>query len=221
MGTHLTVPVSRSVDARGSDTRIAVALVMAFPLGADAMAAAFRPYPDLDVVCTTTDPSEPLGDGIGADVLVLDLSLGIATILEILRRDVRGKRARALVLVGYPRASSVATLRRHGASGLIHKTRGIDDAAAAIRIVHKGGSTFENADAQKHPDHQTPSLRELELLDQLRRGASNSEIAQALGISVRTVESHLRRLFARYGTASRSELLMLALKHDWVRLESQ
>ena len=37
-----------------------------------------------------------------------------------------------------------------------------------------------------------------------------------LGISTRTVESHLRRLFDRYGVVSRAELAVLAISEGWV-----
>ncbi len=50
----------------------------------------------------------------------------------------------------------------------------------------------------------------------LAAGRSNDEIALELGITVRTVESHLRRLFARYGVFSRTELAMVAVREGWI-----
>jgi DNA-binding NarL/FixJ family response regulator len=47
-------------------------------------------------------------------------------------------------------------------------------------------------------------------------GASNDEIGSRLGISSRTVESHLRRLFERFGVASRTELAARALREGWL-----
>jgi len=41
-----------------------------------------------------------------------------------------------------------------------------------------------------------------------------------LGISVKTVESHLRRLFGRYGVLSRTELAMLAVREGWLGMEA-
>jgi DNA-binding NarL/FixJ family response regulator len=48
------------------------------------------------------------------------------------------------------------------------------------------------------------------------RGASNEAIAQELVLSLKTVESHLRRLFSRYGVTNRTELAVLAVREDWV-----
>ena len=64
-----------------------------------------------------------------------------------------------------------------------------------------------------------PSARELEALRLLARGATNDEIAVGLGISIKTVESHLRRLFGRYGVLSRTELAMLAMREGWLGRE--
>jgi DNA-binding CsgD family transcriptional regulator len=65
-----------------------------------------------------------------------------------------------------------------------------------------------------------PSARELSAIRLLARGASNDEIATGLGISVKTVESHLRRLFGRYGVLSRTELAMLAVREGWLGLDA-
>ena len=61
-----------------------------------------------------------------------------------------------------------------------------------------------------------PSAREMGAIRLLARGASNDEIAVGLGISIKTVESHLRRLFGRYGVLSRTELAMLAVREGWL-----
>ena len=49
------------------------------------------------------------------------------------------------------------------------------------------------------------SDREREILHRLARGSSNSEIAQALGISVFTVKNHLKRIFRKIGVTNRTQ----------------
>ena len=61
-----------------------------------------------------------------------------------------------------------------------------------------------------------PSDREIEVLTLVCGGASNDEIGAQLGVTEKTVESHLRRLFDRYGVLSRTELAVLALREGWV-----
>ena len=60
------------------------------------------------------------------------------------------------------------------------------------------------------------SDRERDVLRQVVEGASNDEIGARLGISARTVESHLRRLFERHGAASRTELASRAIREGWL-----
>ena len=47
-------------------------------------------------------------------------------------------------------------------------------------------------------------------------GSTNAEVAAALGLSEKTIESHLHRLFDRYGLLSRTELAVLAINEGWV-----
>ena len=53
------------------------------------------------------------------------------------------------------------------------------------------------------------------MIESIVRGATNAEIAGHLGLSEKTIESHLRRLFDRYGLVSRTELAVLALEQGW------
>ncbi len=61
-----------------------------------------------------------------------------------------------------------------------------------------------------------PSDREIVVLGLIGAGASNAEAARSLGLSEKTIESHLRRLFDRYGVLSRTELAVLAIDERWI-----
>jgi len=65
-------------------------------------------------------------------------------------------------------------------------------------------------------DLPRPSQRELEVMRLVAAGASNEHIARELFLSLKTVESHLRRLFARYDVTNRTELAVLAVREGWV-----
>lgn len=67
--------------------------------------------------------------------------------------------------------------------------------------------------------HSQPiSSRKLQLLSFLRTGKQNKEIAQSLGIEVRTVKAHLSELFIKFGVSNRTELLVatasIPLNHE-------
>ena len=57
------------------------------------------------------------------------------------------------------------------------------------------------------------SEREAEILSLLAQGLTNKDIAQTLIVSVRTVEAHLRNLFAKLGVRSRTEAALWAVRH--------
>ena len=59
------------------------------------------------------------------------------------------------------------------------------------------------------------SERETEVLRLLAQGHTNKDIAQALILSVRTVEAHLRNIFAKLGVNSRTEAALWAVQHGY------
>jgi DNA-binding NarL/FixJ family response regulator len=87
----------------------------------------------------------------------------------------------------------------------------------AVRTVAAGGTAFSAAtlDAARYAP-RPPSGREIAVLQELNTGATSDEIGARLGISSRTVESHLRRLFDRYGVVSRTELAVLSVHEGWI-----
>lgn len=58
------------------------------------------------------------------------------------------------------------------------------------------------------------TARERDVLDRLVGGSTNREIADQLGISVRTVESHLGNLYGKLGVRGRQEALLWAVHHS-------
>jgi DNA-binding NarL/FixJ family response regulator len=59
------------------------------------------------------------------------------------------------------------------------------------------------------------SLRETEVVTLVVEGCSNDEIGARLGISAKTVESHLTRIYERVHVASRTELATRAVREGW------
>jgi DNA-binding NarL/FixJ family response regulator len=94
------------------------------------------------------------------------------------------------------------------------KTAPVDELLTAIRRAAEGKLSFDLRPAAGPP----VSARELEVVRAVVEGDSNDEIAGRLGISPKTVESHLRRLFERHGLASRTELATRALRDGWLEV---
>lgn len=66
----------------------------------------------------------------------------------------------------------------------------------------------------KKPVSRELTSREREVADAVRRGASNRQIAQRLGISDKTVKNHLTGIFAKIGVASRLELALALIRTE-------
>jgi DNA-binding NarL/FixJ family response regulator len=83
--------------------------------------------------------------------------------------------------------------------------------------VAGGATTFSASTLQRISwAPRRPSRREIQVIELVAAGAGNEDIATGLVLSLKTVESHLRRLFNRYGVMNRTELAVLALREGWV-----
>ena len=122
-----------------------------------------------------------------------------------------------LFLSSFDQPPLVRTAFDRGAAGYLLKTSELPDILDAIRTVAGGGTAFSAAMLRTIRNApRRPSDREVEVLTLVCAGATNDEIGGRLGVSDKTVESHLRRLFDRYGVLSRTELAVLALREGWV-----
>jgi DNA-binding NarL/FixJ family response regulator len=197
----------------GNAGRIRVAIVDDHPVLRDGIAALLSAQPDMDVVVSGANVADAAAflASSDIDVLLLDIRLGSDSGLSALQ-DRPDKHPAVVVLTAYAYPQYSQAALRLGASGFALKNGPIDDLIAAIRAAAAGGLSFS-----VRPTAQ-PGLTEREL-DVIRRvidGRSNDEIASDLHISSKTVESHLRRIFERFGIASRTELATRALREGWL-----
>lgn len=199
---------------------IRLAIVDDHPAIADAVAAAASGRPDIEVVgrATTLADALELVERVDPDVVLCDIWIdGAADGLEVVRRFGPSVRPRVLVLSAFDQPSFLRTAVEAGAAGYLPKSADVGAIVDAVVAVAGGGTLFPEAALRAMRDApRQPSSRELEAIRLLAAGATNDEIAAGLGISVKTVESHLRRLFGRYGLLSRTELAMLAVREGWL-----
>ncbi|MBA2381117.1 MAG: response regulator transcription factor [Chloroflexi bacterium] len=203
---------------------IRLAIVDDHPAIAAAIEAAIGGRDDLRLVGTATSATAALDlvTRTGPDVVVCDLWLdgepaGL-DILAALTSGVTGQPVpRVLVLSGFDQPSFLRAAFEGGAAGYVSKSSPVEAIVSAIEAVAAGETMFPPVTLRALRDApRRPSARELGAIRLLARGASNDEIAVGLGISIKTVESHLRRLFGRYGVLSRTELAMLAVREGWL-----
>lgn len=132
-----------------------------------------------------------------------------------------------LILVHSFDMANVIALLKAGATGLISRQETTSNLARAVIAVGRGEIVLPPdiavqslmALAQGQPADQDKSAplteRETEVLQLLSQGLTNKDIAQALILSVRTVEAHLRSIFAKLGVGSRTEAALWAVQHGY------
>jgi DNA-binding NarL/FixJ family response regulator len=171
------------------------------------------------------------------DVVLLDVHLPGGGGVEILRRlAIEAPEAKCLALSVSDDPEDVIAVIRAGARGYVTKTISSTDLAEAIRRVQDGDAVFSprlagfvldafagggggaggpKSDAvDPELDQLTP--REREVLRHIARGYLYKEIAQRLGISVKTVEAHVSAVLRKLQLSSRHELSRWAVQRRLV-----
>jgi DNA-binding NarL/FixJ family response regulator len=167
------------------------------------------------------------------DVVLVDVHMPDGGGVEVIRR-VSGEqpKVRFLALSVSDAAEDVIAVIRAGARGYVTKTISGAELADAVRRVAGGDAVFSprlagfvlDAFAEDAPptedrelDQLTP--REREVLRHIARGYMYKEIAQRLGISVKTVEAHVSAVLRKLQLSSRHELSRWAVQRRLVSLD--
>ena len=192
---------------------IRVAVVDDHPLVREGTASIVARADDMTIagVAGSLDELRPILDG-SVDVLLLDLRLGQDSGFDLLRGSTDAPIPAVVVLTSYDYPQYADAALRLGAAGFVVKTAPTAELLDAIRRAAAGGLAF----GVRPGNGVALSEREREVVRLVVDGASNDEIGARLGISSRTAESHLRRLFERLSVASRTELAARALREGWL-----
>jgi two-component system response regulator NreC len=111
-----------------------------------------------------------------------------------------------------------------GADGLVLKDMADSDLPAAVREASRGKRYVSASLADKLNDaagkggHDRLTPREREVLRLIALGYTSVEIAEELGLSPRTIETHRARIHRKLGLGKRSELVHYALQNNMLRL---
>jgi NarL family two-component system response regulator LiaR len=188
---------------------------------------------DVEVVGEAADGAEAveLVARTEPDVVLLDLVMprldGIEAIKQI---RARCPATRILVLTSFADDRTVLPAVRAGAAGYLLKDVQPAELVAAIRTVHSGEALLaptvatmlveqlaaeDGANGAAGERAAGPQLtpRELEVLAQLARGRANKAIAFELGVSERTVKTHVSNILAKLGFTDRTQAAVYAVEH--------
>jgi DNA-binding NarL/FixJ family response regulator len=157
------------------------------------------------------------------DVTLLDLRMpemeGVEAVRQIRARD---PLAKVIILTTYDTDEDITRALKAGAKAYILKDISAEALITCIHDVLAGKTYLAPAAAAKLAEgvtrmHLTP--RELTALKLMADGKSNKEIANELGISDRTVKTHLGHLFEKLNVTSRTEAIKVASRRGLVRME--
>ena len=145
--------------------------------------------------------------------------MGGVDAIKALRREF--PTARVIVLTTFDGDEDIYRSLQAGAQGYLLKDMFFEELEEAIRTVHAGGRRIPGVVAERLAGRMTGSdltARELEVLEQIVKGKSNKEIANALGISEATVKSHVNNVLSKLDAGDRTQAATKALQRGIVHL---
>ena len=202
-------------------TKTRVLIVDDHPMVAEGIRAILETYDDILVVGTLSNGRDAIDRvaELDPDVMLLDLNMpqisGLAATEIILERR---PDTRILILSMHDSPEYISTALSHGAMGYLLKDVPTEEVKLAIDTVMKGRRYLCTGAAQSLKpagDNAREPLtsREQTILLELAQGRSNKEVAIALDISVRTVETHRKNIKRKLGISSTAGLTRYAMEH--------
>ena len=209
--------------------RIRVVVVDDHPLLRDAVKFACEDDPTIEIVgdAGTGQAALDLCEELSPDVLVLDLSLpGGIDGFEVARRlRAEGSGTRILVLTGSEEPGALFECRRIGVDAFVEKDTHINDLPETIKAVVRGTWEFTKSQ-ERSANQQLAALlrrvreaariaqvltsRELEVLRHIAAGLTTRQMAGRMGLSQRTVESHIAKLYSKLSARTRVQAVLVA-----------
>jgi DNA-binding NarL/FixJ family response regulator len=203
-----------------------VLIVDDHPVFRDGLAALLSSLPDMDVVALAADGPDAL-DAVSThdiDVVLMDLNLLTTSGVNVTAQITSGPNPPAvLVVTMVDDDDTVVAALRAGARGYVLKGATGDEIATAVRTVANGGAVFGAGVATQvlalnatggaqHGTHTADGLteREREVLELIAEGASNAQIARALGLTTKTVQNYVSRILDKLHIANRTQAALQA-----------
>jgi DNA-binding NarL/FixJ family response regulator len=161
-------------------------------------------------------------------VLLLDLSLPDMSGLDVLKTArTRFPSVAVLVVSGFPERQFGINVLRAGANGFVSKGADEAELLRAVRTVARGGRYVGpelaellvngmDADADQ-PTHSILSEREFQIFCKLAEGASVTEIAHKLNLSVKTISTYRSRLLDKMSMKTNADITSYAIRNDLIQ----
>jgi len=200
----------------------------------EALELLLRRQPDVRLIGSARDATEALGMlEDEPDVVLMDLDMPGINGIEATRQIREAvPNAKVVLLTAVQSPEIIADALAAGACGYVPKTRAVDELMDVVRRAAAGELVMPERDLAAVVEQLRGSRpttgelalrrltpREAEILRSLAAGETTTQIAEALGISALTVQSHVKSILAKLGVHSKIEAVTLAWRHGLARAD--
>ncbi|MDQ4059410.1 MAG: response regulator transcription factor [Actinomycetota bacterium] len=185
---------------------------------------------DVVVVGTAANGEEAVAVGTETrpDVVLMDLSMPVLDGIEATRRLTRASpETSVVILTSFSDRKRIVEALDAGAVGYLLKDSEPDELVRGIQAAVRGESPLDSKAARElisAREERRPlddlTARERDVLALLALGLANKQIARRLGISEKTVKTHVTRIFSRIGVHDRVQAALWAERHGVLEAES-
>jgi DNA-binding NarL/FixJ family response regulator len=213
-------------------SKIRVLIVDDHAILREGIRALLAAHDDIEVVGEAADGREAVEKvhQLSPDVVLMDVAMPLMDGLEATRRIRKGNpKAKVLILTQYDNKEYILSSIKAGASGFVPKRVVASELVSAIQAVHLGDSFLHPSAAkfliedylQKVEEDPYDSLtdREREILKLVAEGRTNSEIADLLSVSVKTVLGHRTSVMEKLDIHNRTELIKYAIRKGLISVD--
>ncbi|MEP7286872.1 MAG: response regulator transcription factor [Chloroflexota bacterium] len=206
------------------------------PLFRDGMAALLRSLENVELVgqAKTGEEVIELADALQPDVILMDIRMPDVNGIEATRRILEASpHISVLIVTMVEDSDSLSAALRAGARGYLLKGADQAEVMRAIQAVSNNEAIFSSAvvpllsnifsasrGSAALPVFPDLTRREHEILTFIAQGQSNTQIADRLVLSPRTVRNHISNIFSKLGDVDRAQAIILAREAGLGRLES-
>ncbi|WP_311342522.1 response regulator transcription factor [Corynebacterium riegelii] len=192
---------------------IRIMLIDDHPVVRAGLRAVLNSFGDVEVVAEADNGNAEVPDDV--DVVVTDIQMPGSSGIDLTRRLTKAGGPPVLILTTYDTQSDVVAAMEAGALGYLLKDAPEEDlhdavlkAARRERVLSPQAAGVL-ADRVMNPN-EALSAREIEILQALKTGASNRQIADTLFISLATVKTHLIHIYEKLGVDNRTAAVQQA-----------
>ena len=196
------------------------------PLYREGMRKMLSVAPDIEIVGEAASGEEAIDQALSLqpDVILMDLKMPGLNGIEATRRILYASpRIGVLVITMFETDETVFAAMRAGARGYLLKDADQEEVLRAVKAVSRGEAIFSPAIAERlihyfailkpaGGDQAFPELtdREREILHLIAQGHSNSDIAERLVLSIKTIQNHVSNIFSKLQVADRAQAIIRA-----------